>query len=372
MESGTLKHRIRLAVVTLIIVAIPVLMSQLTACASPAYYWQAASGHLALMHARQPVDEAIERSEAGDEVVAKLRLSREIKAFAVNDLGLPANDSYEEFVRTDRDAVVWNVIAAPEFSLHPKTWCFPVAGCVPYRGYFEQEKAERFAAKLEQRQLDVTVSPATAYSTLGWFDDPLLDTMWRYSDAQFAAYLFHEIAHQALYIKDDAAFNESYASFVEDIGVERWLRQRGEDEALERWLDLSEARAGFNALLQTVREDLQAIYTSGATPEDMRARKQQTLDHMQSQYQDIREQDWQGRDYFGRWFDTPPNNARFALLDTYEGGTCAFAALYREAGGDMTRFHALAKDQSELPAPQRSEWLEQPCPNSDIARTAEL
>jgi predicted aminopeptidase len=263
------------------------------------------------------VSEAIERGETDQTVVEKLRLATEIKTFAVENLGLPDNDSYSEYVETGRDAVVWNVVAAPEFSLDAKKWCFPVSGCVPYRGYFKREAAQHFADKLGKQGLEVAVSPAIAYSTLGWFDDPLLDTMWRHSDAQFAAYIFHELAHQALYIKGDTAFNESYASFVELIGVEQWLLDGGQRDALDRWLAMTQARKDFNALLQQTREALSQVYGSQSGPEDKRAGKQAAFAQLETRYRQVRDRNWQSRDYFGQWFEQAPNNARFALLDSY-------------------------------------------------------
>ncbi len=372
MLSNTPTARTRLLAHAALVTIAVAMTTWIAGCASPAYYWQAASGHLALMHARQPVDATIERGDESAEVIDKLRLSKQIKAFATTNLGLPENDSYEAFVHTGRDAVVWNVIAAPEFSLKPREWCFPVAGCVPYRGYFDEAAARRFAEKLAGRDLEVTVSPAIAYSTLGWFDDPLLDTMWRQSEAQFAAYIFHEIAHQALYVRDDARFNESYASFVEDVGVERWLVHKGEREALEQWQSLSTASAEFNTLLEGTRDRLETIYASARTPQAMRAEKQEAFERLQTEYRTLRERQWNGRDYFGEWFSQPPNNARFALLDTYQGGTCAFAALYDEAGGDMAVFHRLAQEKSRLPEAQRRQWLEQDCPAPEIAPVGEL
>lgn len=371
MKSRPLKILARLAIDLLVLAGAGTAIALLTGCASPAYYWQAASGHLSLMHARQSVGEAI-AAESDPDIVAKLELSRDIKAFAVDELALPDNDSYEAFVRTGRDAVVWNVVAAPEFSLDAKQWCFPVAGCVPYRGYFDENDADGFAAGLEARGMDVAISPAIAYSTLGWFDDPLLDTMLRQSEAQLAAYLFHELAHQSIYVKDDATFNESYASFVETVGVERWLRSRGEDEALARWQRVSAARTAFNALLEETREALLTLYQGDDPPQAMRAAKQAELDRLEERYDALRNAQWQGHDYFGGWFDRPPNNARFALLDTYEGGTCAFAALLEEAGGDMRRFHELAEKRARMPAEKRSAWLEQDCPQPNIAPAREL
>ncbi len=372
MKANLPKIIMRLGAALAALLAGAIIVAHISGCASPGYYWQAASGHLSLMHARRPVDEAIAEGDEDEAVLEKLRLSQQIMAFARDDLGLPDNGSYSEFVRTDSEAVVWNVVAAPEFSLEAKTWCFPVSGCVPYRGYFDKADAERYAGKLAAEGLDVAISPAIAYSTLGWFKDPLLDTMWRHSDTQLAAYLFHELAHQDLYVKGDANFNESYASFVEEVGVERWLTARGEDETLQRWKDVGVARAEFNALLGRTRESLQQIYQSSENVETRRQEKAAAIQALTGEYQELVAQRWQGHDYFGGWFGQAPNNARFALIDTYEGGSCAFQALYRQAGEDMQRFRERARQQSQLPAEQRREWLDQDCDDEGVAPAAEL
>lgn len=368
MNSNT--RRISLLAVVAAVAVTLALAVNLGGCASPGYYWQAASGHLALMRARQPVDQAIEEAELDPATLDKLRLSRQLRQFAVAELGMPDNGSYSEFVRTGRDAVVWNVVAAPEFSLEPERWCFPVSGCVPYRGYFEQEDAQRFAARLERKGLDVAVSPAIAYSTLGWFDDPLLDTMWRRSDTQFAAYLFHELAHQVIYVEGDAPFNEAYASFVERIGVERWLAHTGNRSALEDWRRIEQAGQAFDELLKEARAELVALYSTESDTAQMRQAKQAVFDRLRQNYRALRENQWQGRDYYGGWFDQPLNNARLALHDTYQGGQCAFERLFAEAGGEISRFHDLARDRAGLPDAQRRAWLEQPC--ASIAHGGEL
>ena len=347
--------------VTLVVVVIAV-ASQLSSCASPGYYWQAASGHLALMHDRQPVDTAIEQGSVDEATTARLKLSQDILAFAIGELGLPDNGSYSEFVLTGQDAVVWNVIAAPEFSLQAKQWCFPVAGCVPYRGYFKKSSAEKFAVKMQDRGLEVTVSPATAYSTLGWFDDPLLDTMWNRSDTQFAAFIFHELAHQELYIKDDTRFNESYASFVETVGVKLWLQKQGKQENFDEWLAIGAAERDFSGLLEATRDELRNIYQSGENPGEMRTQKNSAFENMQESYEHLVRGEWGGKDYFGNWFSKPPNNARFALLDSYHGGNCAFAGLFAESGQNIREFHTLAREKSRLPTEDRHAWLEQTCP----------
>ena len=200
-----------------------VLVCLLTACSGPGYYTQAISGQWKLMHSRQDVQSVLDDPSTSPELAGQLRLADQIKTFASDSLDLPADGSYDSYVEIEGDALVWNVIATEEFSLQAKQWCFAVAGCVPYRGFFKQEKASKSAERYRKKGMDVYVSPAAAYSSLGWFNDPILSTMLSGSDVQLAAYLFHELAHQRLYVKDDGLFNEGYASFVEEAGLKLWL-----------------------------------------------------------------------------------------------------------------------------------------------------
>ncbi len=258
--------------------------------------------------------------------------------------------------------MTWNVVATPELSLEPRRWCFLVAGCVPYRGYFEQEAATRFAGRLATDGLDVAVSPAVAYSTLGWFEDPLLDTMLRYRDERLAAVMFHELAHQQLYLRGDTVFNESYASFVEEIGVTLWLRLSGRESQLSGWRDQQQAATQFDALLLRARVSLSELYAGNAEDDGKRQSKAAIFDQLQVDYRDLVQESWQGRDFFGGWFASELNNARLALFNSYRGGICAFSALYRDSAKDMKRFHARAAAQAGLAADARRAWLEQPCP----------
>ncbi len=332
-----------------------------SACASPAYYTQAVSGHLELMKNRQPVEDVLSDPETGPELRRKLELAEEIRAFGAETLGLPANDTYSRFVRTGRDAASWNVVAAPEFSLEAKTWCFPVAGCVPYRGYFEREAALRFAAKLEARGYDVSVTPAVAYSTLGWFEDPLLDTMLAGGEADLAAILFHEMAHQHLYLKGDTVFSESFASFVEETGVTLWLESRNAGERLEAWQDGRRAAQQFQSLLESYHARLERLYASEQARGQMRTEKARLFDELKGDWKRLSEDQWPGRDYFAAWLERDLNNARLALVQSYRGGSCAFGRLYRESGHDLRRFLQLATDVSKLGKSQRSDWLQKPC-----------
>jgi len=332
------------------------------ACAGPGYYAQAVSGHLMLMRGRQEIAEILAADDTDPQLVHQLELARQLRQFASAQLGLPDNGSYTRFVRTGREAVTWNVVATPELSLEPHRWCFLVAGCVPYRGYFEHEAALRFAGRLVEDGLDVAISPTVAYSTLGWFEDPLLDTMLRYREEQLAAVIFHELAHQQLYLRGDTFFNESYASFVEEIGVAMWLRSAGREDRLAEWQEQQRASAQFDALLLRVRTTLAELYAGHAEDERKRQTKSEIFDQLQHDYRSMVRESWQGRDLFGGWFSSTPNNARLALFASYRGGVCAFSALYRDSGQDLQRFYARAAELAALPADTKRAWLEQPCP----------
>lgn len=297
-------------------------------CASPVYYGQAVTGHMELMRKRQDVGELLAAADTGDGLKQQLLLAREIRRFAIDRLGLPDNGSYQQYVETGREAVVWNVVAAPEFSLQPRSWCFLFAGCVPYRGYFDAAQARRLASSLDERGFDVAVSPALAYSTLGWFRDPLLDTMFRHSDENLAGVMFHEFAHQQIYVKGDAAFNESYATFVEDLGVSLWLEESGRADRLPAWRRQKRAAEVFTALLNGAREELERIYASPASPAEKRRAKAVVFESLRERYLTRARSSGEGPPPYAGWFEVPPNNARMALFDSYRGGTCVFAALY--------------------------------------------
>jgi predicted aminopeptidase len=338
-----------------------VAVSQLTACAGPSYYSQAISGHLAIMRQREKVDELLQQTDIDPELRGELELATQIRRFASDELGLPANESYRSFVQTGRSAVTWNVVAAGPYSLEAREWCFIVSGCVPYRGYFEQEKAARFADKMRKETFDVTISPAIAYSTLGWFDDPLLDTMFQYSEEQLAAFIFHELAHQMLYVKGDTAFNEGYASFVEETGVRKWLQATGRADRLPQWLAREKASEDFNLLLQQTRARLLEEYRSNNNEEVMKMNKASIFARLETDYLALMQEKWSGKNYFESWFSSDLNNARLALISSYQGSVCAFKRLYETAGGHMLDFYRLASEKAALDKAQRSAWMDQPC-----------
>jgi predicted aminopeptidase len=349
---------------------LPALLVALAACAGPSYYAQAISGHFDLVRHQQDIEALLQNPDTEAGLAAELRQALEIRRFAIDVLGLPDSGSYTHFVATGREAVTWNVFAAPKFSLEPKRWCFPVAGCVPYRGYFDEDAARRFAARLAQKGYDVATVPATAYSTLGWFDDPLLDTMLGMDDMRTAAFLFHEMAHQDLYVRGDAAFNEAYASFIEDKGVELWLQTTGRAEKLPDWRAQQAAALQFNALLQSSRDQLAEEYRSEHPPAVMQRNKTAILDRLRTDYRELVESAWHGRDRFGHWFGADLNNARLAMVASYRGGACAFEALFEQSGDDLGRFREQAAGKARLSRRARTAWLNQPCeviaPGSDL------
>lgn len=360
----------KLTKLTLKSAVIPLICGLLSACSGPGYYMQAISGQWKLNHSRQDIDVLLTNPETSPELASQLELARQIKTFANETLGLPSNGSYETYVAVDGDALVWNVVATEEFSLQARKWCFLVAGCVPYRGYFKQHKAQLSAEKLRKKGMDVHVSPAGAYSSLGWFDDPLLSTMLSGSDARLAAYLIHELAHQRLYVKDDGRFNESYASFVEETGLKAWLESTNRQAELDQWQNIQSASRDFRALVAQLRNQLTRVYQTEQSESLKRQSKAGKLSNFSDSLETLRVEKWQGKRYFSSWSDQPINNARLALYNTYEGSFCAFQNLWQQAGGDAEIFHHLAEEKSRLDRDERSEWLKQSC--TGIASPANL
>ena len=294
----------------------PLLFLALSGCALP-YYWQAARGQASLLRQREPIEELLASPALETTTREQLALVAGLRRFAVTELALPDNDSYTSFVDLDRDFVVFNVVAAPEFSIEPVTWCFPIAGCVSYRGYFDRERAVKFESRLRERGFDTFLGGATAYSTLGYFADPVLDTMLRRGDTEIAATLFHELAHQRLYIKDDTELSESLATAVEQYGVERWLVSRGDDGGLAAYRASLERRGEFAGLVARYREALAGAFAAGADPAAMRRAKSEIYDRMRREYASLR-QAWGGHTDFDGWFGDGLNNATLVALSSYQ------------------------------------------------------
>ena len=304
----------------------------LAGCETLAYYFQAVGGQMSLMARAQPVETLLNDPATPQPLRERLELARGIRNYSVRELKLPDNTSYRSYAQLDRPYAVWNVVAAPEFSLEPVQSCFPVAGCVSYRGFFTQEGAERHAADLRAQGLDVHVYGVAAYSTLGRFDDPLLSTFIRYPDADLARLIFHELSHQVVYVKDDSTFNESFAVVVEREGVRRWLAATGRGAALKVFSAAEEENRKFSGEIDQARARLSLLYRQRIAPEAMRERKRAEYAALKNALQGSR-----------RFGDAEPNNALLASFATYTQLVSTFEYLLQEEGGDLEKFYRKVK-----------------------------
>ena len=341
------------------VLALLVVAALLAGCASPStglgYYWQSVTGHLSLMQAARPVQDWIDDPQTPAPLKNRLALAQNIRRFASTELALPDNASYHRYADLQRRAAVYNVVAAPEFSLTLQTWCFPVAGCVGYRGYFDETDAKAFAASLP-KALEVAVYPVPAYSTLGWMNwaggDPLLNTFIGYPEGELARLVFHELAHQVLYVKDDTAFNESFATAVERLGGARWLAQASEAARLE-YARFDGRRHEFRALTRETRQQLNALYAQTALDDAaMRQRKAEVMADFRSRYE-ILKQSWSGFAGYDPWV-ARANNAAFGAQAAYDELVPAFEALFEREGRDFARFYDAVRALAKQPRSERT------------------
>jgi predicted aminopeptidase len=291
------------------------LCAAVNSCAVP-FYWQAISGEMELLRKRTPIEKVLADPHESERVKTVLAEVASIKQFAVERLGLPDNRSYTTYADLGRKYVVWNVVATPEFSIVPKHWCFPFAGCVSYRGFFSESRAERFRKALEKQGYDTYLGGSTAYSTLGYFKDPILNTMIDGGEQYTASVLFHELAHQRLYVKDDSAFSEAFAMTVEEYGTEQWLESRGDAQGLERYRRRLHRRSQFSELLARQQQRLRAIFAQPISADAKRAAKAQAYASMRVDY-GVLKASWNGAADYDGWFAQPLNNAALAAVATY-------------------------------------------------------
>ncbi len=369
-------------------------------CTGLGYYSQAVFGQLDILTRTRTIAELLEDSPADDmgdypagpsltpAVKARLAAVLQVRDFATQALALPDNGSYRVYAELDRSQAAWNVVATTEFSLTPIEWCFPVAGCVPYRGYFSRASAQRFADALKEDRLDVRVAGVAAYSTLGWFRDPVFSSQLRRSDTDIASLIFHELAHQELYLRGDATFNESFATTVEIEGMRRWLEQGRDKAALDKYLRNKARHAEFVALLLKFRTRLETLYASPLPEEPMRAAKSRHYEALRTEYAELRNQ-WRRYDTrdgvgsvpgtgkaeragserpeprreravdhgYDAWFAQDINNAHLASVGLYHQYVPAFQALLTSVQGDLPAFYRLALELSRLPKEERTARL---------------
>ncbi|NHZ63637.1 aminopeptidase [Massilia genomosp. 1] len=327
----------------------------LASCSSLNYYRQAAQGQLTLLSDARSIDDWLNDQATDAKLRMRLATARQIRTFAVKELGLPDNNSYKNYAALSRPFVLWNVVAAPELSLKPIQWCFPVAGCVTYRGYYSKEDATEYARVLREEGNDVSVGGVPAYSTLGWFNDPLISTFIHYPDAELARLIFHELSHQVVYVAGDSQFNESFASAVEEAGVERWLSGYGNDTMRANYLAISARKKQFLSLLLGCRDALDKAYASKASVAEKRAAKARLFQKLQDDYQ-LLKASWGGYAGYDRFFAEPLSNAHLASIATYNDFIPAFRALLAREK-TFARFYAAAKALAELDRDERHRRL---------------
>ena len=327
-----------------------------TGCAQLSYYAQATQGQLGLVASAKPIDQWLADPNVSDQLKQRLTRTQQIRKFAVQELELPDNGSYTKYADLNRPYVVWNVIATPELSMKPAQWCFPIAGCVDYRGYYRKEDAQRFANDLRSQGYEVRISGVPAYSTLGWFDDPVLSTFIAYPEAEVARMLFHELAHQVAYAPGDTPFNESFATTVESIGVEQWLDKHGNPDSRERYREFRQRKRDFIDLLTQHRLRLEEVFASDISDDEKRNQKALVITSLEQAYHQIRDQKWGGYSGYDQWFNEPITNAHFVLVATYEELVPAFQALHAKSGS-LKKFYANVQAMAKQDKVRRREQL---------------
>ena len=336
----------------------------LSGCTTASYYAQSIEGHLALMGAAKPVEQLLADPATPPDLKARLALAQRIRAFAVTDLALPDNASYHRYADLKRRAAVWNVAAAPADSLTLKRWCFPFVGCVGYRGYYDEAAAKALADRLQREEgLEVRVYGIPAYSTLGWLNwmggDPLLSTFIRYPEGELARMVFHELAHQVVYVDDDTMFNESYATAVERLGGQQWLATHASQAARQEYAAYDQRRRDFRDLSRATRDDLSAVYKQKEAlahdPQALPAMKSEAMARFRQRYAELKAR-WAAAgtpfDGYDRWV-ADANNAFFGVQAAYDELVPAFEALFAREGGNWPRFHAAVAQLASLPRPER-------------------
>lgn len=339
------------------------LVTLLSGCTTISYYTQAIRGHLALTMAGEPVDSFIAGKGTPNELRNKLILARQARRFASEHLGLPTGDAFKDYVTLDRPWVVVNLVAVPEFSLQPHQWCYPVLGCQAYRGYFQLEDARREEQRFRAEGYDTFIGGVTAYSTLGWFDDPLHSAFTNLADDRMVALMFHELAHRVVYIKGDTAFNESFATAVELEGLKLWLAHQGDPSAFGQALTRLELRNRTHALVETASADLEQLYQQQRVLSESRLRehKQQIFEELNAAYGRLFVNGRDGREEREGPFGAPPvafNNARIALFTQYNQYAPAFRQLLKQSRYDFPAFYRAVESLSRQPDNQRRQVLQ--------------
>jgi len=340
-----------------VVLSILICWATLWGCQTVHYYSQAIDGQCRILLKRQPISAIVADSNSPQPLRESLTFILKVREFAENELQLPVNNHYLTYVDLKRPFVLWNVFAAPEFSLTPKTWCYPVAGCAAYRGYFDETNAQQYAHKLNEQGYDVYVGGVTAYSTLGWFDDPVLSTFVRFSQAQTAALIFHELAHQKLYVKDDTAFNESFATFVEQEGLRRWQFASGSERIYSNYLRQHRRRRQFVQLIMHYRQKLELLYQSDLEPSEKRVRKTTLFSELRNEFDQLKTYQVELSAYDG-WMNQSLNNAKISSVVAYHDFLPAFQKMLTQYAGELNQFFEGCRQLAQKDKAERHQILE--------------
>lgn len=337
-------------------IVLPISILLMAGCSTLGYFAQSIGGQMAVWEKEQPIDELLADANTPQPLREKLTTVLAIREFATENLALPDNDSFRSYADLQRPFVVWNVFAAQPFEMSLRRWCFPFAGCVAYRGYFSKTDAQNYAQQLVSEGLETYVSGVAAYSTLGWFDDPLLNTVVNRSPARIAGLIFHELAHQQLYVEGDTTFNEGFASTVEQEGVRRWLALHGSEEQREDYARFQQRQNDFVDLITQTRDKLQVLYEQPLSVAEMQAAKTVIQAELRLQYQQLKKQWGVSVDNsagYDAWFAQDLNNAQLAAVTTYRDHVPAFQRLLAQQGGDMSAFYRACARLGEMPKEER-------------------
>jgi predicted aminopeptidase len=331
-------------------------MVAVVGCESLSYYRQAIAGQYQILSTQQPITKLIANTNTPATLRDRFRTVLDLREFAEKELFLPADRHYLKYSDVHRRHVVWNVYAAPELSLEQKTWWYPIVGSLKYRGYFSEKAARNYAAKLRRDCWDVYVSGVDAYSTLGWFKEPLLNTFIYDNPADLAETIFHELGHQRLFISGDTDFNEAFATLVGQEGTRRWLAQKGDTNALETYKASLAREDEYVRLVQATRAKLKVLYESNRSAPEKKAQKTAILEDLRAEYQRLKES-WQGDRTYDRWFASELNNAKLNTVATYHDLLPAFTRLLDSCGGDLKRFYGEVEKLKQLSKEERRKRL---------------
>ncbi|MEH6583345.1 MAG: aminopeptidase [Halioglobus sp.] len=332
------------------------LLLTLGACESLQFYSQAAAGQLSLMSNRESIKALIEDPDTSASLREKLELVLELRRFAQDELQLPVEGQYSHYVDLERDAVVWNVFVAPELSLEAKSWCYPIAGCAAYRGYFHEDSAREYAAEFAAQGFDTYVGGVAAYSTLGWLDDPVLSTFIHRQEAQLADLVFHELAHQVLYLPGDTRFNESFATAVAQEGVRRWMESRGDTEAFSHYIQERRRQDDFTQLVSRHRAALVKVYESELGESEKRALKSTRFEALRTDYASL-QHEWGGSHDYSAWMAAPMSNAKLNSVALYYDLVPAFLNLLAEEENTLSEFYSRCQQFEGLDPAERYRQL---------------